>query len=187
MRQLVKGDGEIIGYGPWNEVQCSDQVDANTDPGYYPGDPTYDPPPLPAGVTVAGSTGCSGGTCVPLTIPCDAKGCNIAPDMVNRLAGMHKQANVTGARVTEAMPASREHKSQCHSNGTCIDYSKAGGMTGAEVKRVVDAAHANGLRPVYEVKTQAQKDALVAGGAPAANIKVLGDWISAPHFSIYGN
>jgi hypothetical protein len=106
--------------------------------------------------------------------------------MVSRLAGMHGQAGVSGARVTEAMPPSRTHKSACHSNGRCIDYSKAGGMTGAEVAAVVQAAYANGLRPVYEVKTQAQKNALVAGGAPAANIVVLGNWISAPHFSIYG-
>ncbi len=59
-------------------------------------------------------------------------------------------------------------------------------MTSAEVVKVIDAAKANGLRPVYEVKTQAEKDALVAAGAPAANISVLGNWISAPHFSIYG-
>ena len=154
--------------------------------GQYPGDPEFEPTALPSGVTVPRSQGCTGGTCVPLTIPCDAKGCNISPDMVKRLEGMHNQAKVAGARVTEAMPPSRAHKSSCHYNGTCIDYSKSGGMNGAEVKRVVDAAFANGLRPVYEVKTQAQKDALVSAGVPAANIKVLGDWISAPHFSIYG-
>ena len=134
-----------------------------------------------------GSVGCAGGTCVPLTIPCSAHGCNIAPDMVSRLAAMHAAAAVSGARVTEAMPASRVHKSACHSNGTCIDYSKAGGMTSAEVIRVISAARSNGLRPVYEVVTQSQKDALVAAGAPASSITVLGNWISAPHFSIYGS
>jgi hypothetical protein len=89
--------------------------------------------------------------------------------------------------VTEAMPPSRPHKSSCHNNGTCVDYSKAGGMTPAEVSRVINAANANGLRPVYEVVTQSQKDTLVAGGVPEAYVKVLGDWISAPHFSIYAN
>jgi hypothetical protein len=59
-------------------------------------------------------------------------------------------------------------------------------MTAPEVISVINAAVANSLRPVYEVKTQAEKDALVAAGAPADTIKVLGNWISAPHFSIYG-
>jgi hypothetical protein len=140
-----------------------------------------------APISGTGSSGCSGGTCVPLTIPCSAQGCTIAPDMVSRLAGMHAAAGVSGARVTEAMPPSRPHRSACHQNGTCVDYSKAGGMTGAEVARVVTAAQRNGLRPVYEVQTQSQKDALVASGAPAGNITVLGNWITAPHFSIYGN
>ena len=107
--------------------------------------------------------------------------------MVSRLAAMHSAAAVSGARVTEAMPRSREHKSQCHYNGTCIDYSKAGGMTAAEVVSVINAARSNGLRPVYEVVTQSQKDTLVAAGAPSGNISVLGSWISAPHFSIYGS
>ena len=186
MRQLVKGSGTIEGYGPWNEVRCSKQVESTLNDEYYPGDPTYDPPPLPAGVTIARSSGCSGSACVPLTIPCSASGCAIASDMVPRLEAMHRQANVLGARVTEAMPPSRVHKSQCHSNGTCVDYSKVGGMNASEVKRVINAAHANGLRPVYEVKTEAEKNTLVVGGVPAANIKVLGNWITAPHFSIYG-
>jgi hypothetical protein len=99
---------------------------------------------------------------------------------------MHNAAGVSGARVTEAMPPSRQHKSACHNNGTCVDYSKSGGMSASEVSRVVAAASANGLRAIYEVHTQAQKDALTQGGVPAGNVKVLGDWISAPHFSIYG-
>ncbi len=107
--------------------------------------------------------------------------------MVSRLARMHSTASVSGARVTEAMPPSRQHKSACHSNGTCVDYSKSGGMSAVEVSRVIAAARANGLRAVYEVQTAAQMASLVAGGAPSSNISVLGDWISAPHFSIYGS
>lgn len=139
-------------------------------------------------VSGSGSTGCSGGSCVSLTIPCsNSKSCSIAPDMVTRLASMHSRAGVSGARVTEAMPPSRVHKSACHQNGTCIDYSKAGGMSASEVIRVINSAQSSGLRPVYEVQTQSQKNSLVAAGASASNIIVLGNWISAPHFSIYGN
>ncbi len=41
MRQLVKGDGNIVGYGPWSEVQCSDQVDSATVANYFDGDTTF--------------------------------------------------------------------------------------------------------------------------------------------------
>jgi Type IV secretion system pilin len=141
-----------------------------------------------APISGAGSVGCTGGACVRLTIPCkNSSSCSIAPDMVSRLAQMHSGAGVSGARVTEAMPPTRTHKSACHSNGTCIDYGKAGGMSSAEVIRVINSARSNGLRPVYEVQTQSQKDVLVAAGAPSGSVIVLGNWISAPHFSIYGN
>jgi hypothetical protein len=141
----------------------------------------------PTAISGGGSAGCTGGACVALTIPCSAHGCTIAPDMVSRLAAMHSAAGVGGARVTEAMPPSRVHKNSCHQNGTCIDYSKAGGMSASEVVNVISAAQRNGLRPVYEVQTQSQKDALVSAGAPSGSVMVLGNWISAPHFSIYGN
>jgi hypothetical protein len=104
---------------------------------------------------------------------------------------MSREAGIPGARVTEAMPASRKHQSPCHTEGWCVDYSKAGGMNGAEVARVVQAALNNGLRPVYEVESQAAKDKLVIEGAPGTFIKVLPPkngkrQITAPHFSIYG-
>jgi len=143
------------------------------------------PAPLP-GTPVAG---CSGSSCVPLgAVPCsNPASCSISADLQPKLLAMHNAAGVAGARVTEAMPPTRVHKSACHQNGTCVDYSVSGGMAPADVVKVINAATANGLRPVYEVKTQAQKDAVVAAGAPADSVKVLGSWISAPHFSIYGS
>jgi len=191
MRALIGNNGEIRGYGPWSEIACGEQVitEINTDlypEVYYPGDPA-DPAVSGSGGGPSGPmpTGCTGGSCSKLSVPCKA-GCSVSPDLVNKINKFHADAGVSGARVTEAMPPTRRHKSACHSNGTCIDYSKSGGMTAAEVLRVINAAKNNGLRPVYEVKTQAEKDRLVSGGVPAANIKVLGSWISAPHFSIYG-
>ncbi len=137
----------------------------------------------------SGSTGCSGGACVPLTIPCAKQNsCSIASDMVSRLAAMHRAAGVSGARVTEAMPPTRKHISSCHRNGTCIDYSKSGGMTGAEIARVVSAARQNGLRAVYEVDDASLRQRLINQGAPAENVLLLDPgWISAPHFSVYAN
>jgi hypothetical protein len=133
------------------------------------------------------ASGCDAGTCAALTIPCKSgANCSISLDMVSRLAGMHTTAGVGGARVTEGFPPTRTHKSQCHYNGTCIDYSKAGGMTSAEVLAVYQAATANGLRPVYEVGSESRRQALISGGVPAASVKNYGSWISGEHFSIYG-
>ena len=194
MRGIVGGGstgaaiGEIRGWGPWAQVQCQQQVQTIA----WAGDPDSvgnTDPTVTATSTALGPrpTGCSGGTCVPLGIPCsNSASCSISPDLVARFQAFHAAAGVSGARVTEAMPPSRTHRSACHNNGTCIDYSRAGGMTAAEVVSVINAARANGLRPVYEVHTEAQRNALVAAGAPAASISVLGNWISAPHFSIYG-
>lgn len=192
MRGIVGGGstgaamGELRGWGPWSSVQCTTQTTSQP----WAGDPATPPAPgqpAPAPLPGPAPTGCSGGTCVPLGIPCsNANSCSISPDLAARFQAFHAAAGVSGARVTEAMPPTRTHRSACHNNGTCLDYSRAGGMTADEVVRVINAANANGLRPVYEVHTTAQRDALVAAGAPAANIAVLGNWISAPHFSIYG-
>ncbi len=188
---IMKGlltDGELKGWGPWSEVECKEQTAAVE----WEGDPESDPNAIPHGSPGAPTgpmpTGCTSGTCVPLntSICKDAKSCSVSPDIADRINAFHNAAGVDGARVTEGMPPTRPHKSACHNNGTCIDYSKAGGMSADEVVRTINAANANNLRPVYEVKTQADKDALVNAGAPADNIKVLGNWISAPHFSIYG-
>lgn len=187
MKGLLKNeDGSIDGWGPWSEIECKSYVQ----PGQWTGDPEAPVPPGGSPVTPLpgpAPTACSGASCAPLGIPCKAGvGCSISPDLVDNFQAFHAAAGVDGARVTEGMPPTRVHKSACHQQGTCIDYGKSGGMTPAEVVKVIDAAKANGLRPVYEVKTQAEKDAIVAGGASANDVKVLGDWISAPHFSIYG-
>lgn len=41
MRQLVKGSGEIKGYGPWNEVVCAKQVDSTVERNYFDGDEDF--------------------------------------------------------------------------------------------------------------------------------------------------
>ncbi len=46
MRQLVKGSGVIEGYGPWNEVVCSKQVESRMIEGFYAGDPIFTPAQL---------------------------------------------------------------------------------------------------------------------------------------------
>lgn len=134
---------------------------------------------------------CNGNTCAAITIPCGPSAgsnanCTISPDMVDRLSAFHAAAGINGARVTEGYPPTRTHKSQCHYNGTCIDYSKAGGMTTQEVLSAYNAAVNNGLRPVYEVGNEARRQELINSGVPAGAVKNYGSWISGEHFSIYG-
>lgn len=184
---LRSSGGSTSGFGPWSQVTCSTQAASQQ----WAGDPqapdgTLTTPPV-NGTMPSSCTGGQNGTCVALGIPCaNQNSCTISPDLAARLQAFHQAAAVDGARVTEAMPPTRTHRSACHNNGTCIDYGKPGGMSSAEVIRTINAARANGLRPVYEVHTQAHKDSLVAAGAPPSSVMVLGNWISAPHFSIYG-
>ncbi len=42
MRQLVKGGGEITGYGPWAEVQCSEQVKSELKREQFAGDREFE-------------------------------------------------------------------------------------------------------------------------------------------------
>jgi hypothetical protein len=210
MRVFV-GD-QIPNFGPWNEIQCvaPDQVYPEVTPttppptdacatasnpdacrceaqggtwnlgtGMCEGVATTSPP-------TAGA--CASGPCVALNTPC-TNGCTVDSSIVARINAFHAAvvaAGVGGTRVTEAMPPSSTHRAACHQNGTCIDYSRSGGMTAAQINTVADAARANGLRPVYEVSTAAQRTALIDAGANPANIIVVSA-ITAPHFSIYGN
>jgi len=151
------------------------------------------PPAPPEPIAAAGlENACGGGPCVPLAtvgVPCkDPNSCALAPSTQEKVAAFHAAAGVSGARVTEAMPPTRTHSNPCHTNGTCIDYGKAGGMTNQEIKDVIQAAVNAGLSPKYEVGTQAEVDVLLEAGIPAQYIeKPLGSHITAPHFSIYDN
>ncbi len=53
MRQLVKGNGNIEGYGPWSEVRCATQVDSTLVPNSFAGDPEFTPPPTNYGTLAA--------------------------------------------------------------------------------------------------------------------------------------
>ena len=127
---------------------------------------------------------------IPSGIPVkDGAGNQIDSSMISGLQGMDAQLDASGIdwRVTEAYPPTRTHKSPCHQAGTCIDANFTGNTapTAGNVNSFINAASSSGFRAVYEVQTQSQKNDLVAGGVPAANIAVLGSWISAPHFSVY--
>ena len=184
MRTLLKDDGQKInGYGPWSTVQCRAQTEVKPPKATTPseGGVVVTPPPSTA-------VSCFGGDCVPLGIACsNPASCSISPKVLAQFQAFHAAVGISGARVTEAMPPTRAHIGTCHNNGTCIDYSKQGGMTASEVIKVINAANANGLRPVYEVGSALEKDALIKSGVPSGNILLINGWITAPHFSIYSD
>jgi hypothetical protein len=78
------------------------------------------------------------------------------------------------------------HQNACHWAATCVDANFTGGIqpTAANVREFVSAANRAGLNAIYETRTQADRDRLVQGGVPAANVQVVPQ-INAPHFSVY--
>ncbi|TAL48819.1 hypothetical protein EPN83_03450 [Patescibacteria group bacterium] len=86
--------------------------------------------------------------------------------------------------ITEAWPPTVPHLSDCHRNGTCVDinFVYISSPTAQQIKSVLRAALGNGFQGAYEVKTDADKQALVRAGVSAGYIWVTG---AVPHFHIY--
>lgn len=122
--------------------------------------------------------------------PLPSSECTIDPNTAEKLAGLNQTINSSAPdikwEVTEAYPPTRVHKNPCHQQGTCVDVSLRSEKTGTALEQFADSARSNGLRPVYEVKTEARKTELLNQGY-TGEIKVLGDWITGEHFSIYAN
>ncbi|MDD5397174.1 MAG: hypothetical protein PHW24_03895 [Candidatus Moranbacteria bacterium] len=79
--------------------------------------------------------------------------CKESPCSLNKtLAGKLRTAlNGQNARITEGWPATTDHSSSCHGNGTCADVNltvNKGAVS--DVKKLYDAIKATGLKPVYE-------------------------------------
>jgi hypothetical protein len=140
---------------------------------------------LPAGGPGATPTG--NHVAIPSEINNQASGKKIDSSMAQGLQNMNTELKAAGINwtITEAYPQSREHKADCHRTGTCIDADFLGGDTPANIKKFIEVANNNGFRAVWEVKTQKEKDTLVAAGVPEARVKALGNWISGSHFSVY--
>lgn len=88
--------------------------------------------------------------------------------------------------VTEAWQPSRAHKAKCHANGTCVDANFNFKPEPEDVKYFIDSATRLGLCAIYEVKSETARDTFVNAGVYPNRVKNLGGWISAPHFSVYG-
>lgn len=116
--------------------------------------------------------------------------CYVNPDLERQLKNMQIGLIQSGAQdqlwVTETWPPTVVHQNPCHQAATCVDMNFRPGQaaTASRVSNVISKADASGLRAVYEVKTQTEKNALVGQGVPAGNIQVVSQ-ITGPHFSIY--
>lgn len=116
--------------------------------------------------------------------------CYISPEMESKLKNLQIGLTQSGAgdqlQVTETWPPTVVHQNICHQEATCVDmnFKPNQAATAPKVSNVISKADASGLRAVYEVKTQTEKNALVGQGVPAGNIQVVSQ-ITGPHFSIY--
>lgn len=92
-------------------------------------------------------------------------------------------------QVTETWPPTITHQNQCHQAATCVDANLIGNQNNAkaaDVKYFIEKARNNGLKAVYETKSQTKYNELVSAGVSKDNLLRL-DAITAEHFSIYSN
>lgn len=85
--------------------------------------------------------------------------------------------------VTETWPPTVNHKADGQYDGTSVDV-RLNNPTVANINSFINTASANGLRVVYEVKDETQRQSLINQGVPAGSIIKVG-YITAGHFSVY--
>lgn len=161
----------------------------------------YEPPTPPGPGGNPNGVGCqdcvtvsSAGVPIKATNAC-AEGfgpCQIESVVAEKLAQLN--SSLGGWQVTEAWPPTGYsptdpngiHQNSCHGNATCVDanFTNPGDATAQNISNFIAQANAAGLRAVYEVKTEAERNQLIAGGVPASNIQVV-TAITATHFSVY--
>lgn len=109
----------------------------------------------------------------------------VSSDLVNQLSGVLQDENLV---VTAA--SNGDHESEAQSiYGTSVDINFKDRTTDDTVKKihvVMDRLRKRGLRPVYEVKTQTEKNRIMKlnSNLKDSDIEVV-SWISDNHFSVY--
>ena len=116
---------------------------------------------------------------------CQGSTCSVNPDIAKKLDNLY-DSRATNWQITEAWPPTVSHSNPCHYNGTCVDtnFKDTNNVTAKKITSFIDDANKQGLRAVYEVKTQGEVDKLIKDGVPANNIAKV-EKITAPHFSVY--
>lgn len=109
---------------------------------------------------------------VPANAKLDPTTVGLDSDFGNKIREMNanlKNANVLWA-VTEAWPPTINHEDSCHKSGTCIDAGVSN--QASDIKTFINAAKNAGLNANYEVTNDADRQAYIQAGVPAANISV---------------
>lgn len=111
---------------------------------------------------------------------------NILPDTNTKLQDLTGRNNNISWYVSEAYPPVVQHASSCHRTGSCVDanFGASTPPTATNINRFISNAQASGLRAVYEVQTEPERQQLVANGVPAGSIIVV-PTINRNHFSVY--
>lgn len=156
--------------------------------------------PSIATYSTRGDVGCT--TCVSIEseIPykpgaCDATQCTISSLIIPKLTALTRDLKAAGVgwQISEAWPPTRKnHIAKCQNpnnpeTGTCIDASLSHKeRTPAKINTFIASAKKSGMRPVYEVTSEARERELINGGVPAASVKFVAG-ITGEHFSVYNN
>jgi len=111
------------------------------------------------------------------------------------------QSSFNGFRSTEAWPPTRNHRDECHKNGTCIDAVLSAGYSANNIVAFATAARNAGVRAVFEITNETEalriKEAFRNAGLPENWVLRLpqcsginpppGGCITGTHFSVYNN
>lgn len=141
---------------------------------------------IPNGIPIKSTNACATGY-----------NCQISSEIVLNVLALNSQLQSAGIdssewQITEAWPPTGYtptnptgiHQARCHGTGTCIDANLTIAATADNIKTFSEAADKSGMRAVYEVKTQAEADALKKQLPASVNVAVVSG-ITAPHFSVY--
>ncbi len=94
----------------------------------------------------SGSTLCQ--DCESVADICKESPCSLNKNLASKLRTALQGNN---ARITEGWPATVNHSSSCHGNGTCADVNLTVNKGNVQdVKKLYDSIRAAGLNPVYE-------------------------------------
>lgn len=178
---------------PWNQIQCTvpsgaattqapatkGAIEVSALPGDQYGNIDATSYLLDNGIAVSSSGNCNNRNDPTCTSLDGVKGEIL--NQVVRVADACPDCNIHVTAGTEM-----GHTNPCHVSGTCVDINCVGGCSTEQINTILSTSAANGSKAVYEVKTTAEKNALVGSGVASDNIEVV-SWASAPHFSLYLN
>ena len=134
--------------------------------------------------------------CVTLSVPSKPGACkppgpckvhkNLNDKLVNLNRDIIREGKLSFWRVTEAWPQTVVHQNQCHTQGTCVDANLIGGHAGnsSDITYFIQKAKGAGLRPVYEVGNDLDRQRFIDQGVPSGNIQTV-PGINGNHFSLY--